>query len=834
MRQEKKQSVPNERLRDEREKRGWTRAYVAEQLNLADPKTIGRWERGVSSPNAHFRRRLCTIFQLEPQQLGLALGYQGRDSAETRAEKCPTREASIEEGNGIEARTPTYWSVPYQHNSFFTGREALLAAVDQHLHTEQAVVLSQAVTLHGLGGIGKTQVALEYAYQYGQRYQAVFWIEAETEESLQASFLRLANILELPERLQEKQERVVAAVQCWLSMHPNWLLIWDNVEEIEWLLPFLPSSREGKMLFTTRLQTLGAIALNIEIPTLPLEQGVALLLKRARLLNINATLEEEEQLKTSHPDEYQSAVELSRLLDGLPLALDQAGAYLEETGCRIANYLRHFRQQRKRVLQRRGSHAGMHPASVVTTLALAVKRVEQEHTLAAGFLRLCAFLYPENIPEEIFTTGAIALGPAWEELGSDLYQFDLLLAAVRRASLIKRDARTRMLSLHRLVQAVLIEEMGQQERDMWQRQTICLLNAVFPAISPWTWKQCEQLLPHLLMCAAAVPEGAVDPDLAEILRKAADYLRGRARFAQAEPLYQRALRLEEQMGGLHHLRLIDTMHGLSMLYWEQGRYAEAEPLGLRALSIWEQAQEAEPAGQVRLVNGLAMVYFSQGKYAQAEQFFQRSLHLKEQRVAPTHPGLIPPLSNLADVYTELGKDDLAEPLYQRAIQIYEQAAEAERPLVAYPLCGLARLYSRQDKDAQAQALYQRALHIREQVLGIEHPYVAEPLTGLGIIAFKEHKYDLAEDLYQRALHIAEQALGISHPEVAIPLTYLADLFVEQGKYEQAEIAYRRALRIREQALGASHPLIAPVLKGLTALTGRREKHPFRQISLSGE
>jgi hypothetical protein len=76
-----------------------------------------------------------------------------------------------------------------------------------------------------------------------------------------------------------------------------------------------------------------------------------------------------------------------------------------------------------------------------------------------------------------------------------------------------------------------------------------LLNAVFPAISPWTWKQCEQLLPHLLTCAAAVPEGAVDPDLAEILRKAADYLRGRARFAQAEPLYQRALSLEERMGG---------------------------------------------------------------------------------------------------------------------------------------------------------------------------------------------------------------------------------------------------------------------------------------------
>ncbi len=554
--EQEKKVIPNERLRDEREKRGWTRAY------LADPKTIGRWERGVASPNAYFRRRLCAVFQLEPQKLGLISekDYQGKRSTRSGGEGLSGQEGSVR--GGAETQIQKYWSVPYQHNPFFIGRQELLEAIDQHLHAEQAVVPFQTLALHGLGGIGKTQVALEYAYQYGQRYQAVFWIEAETVETLQASFLQLANILELPERLQEKQEQIVAAVQRWLSTHPNWLLIWDNVEDNERLIPFLSYNQQGKMLFTTRLQTLGAIALSLEIPTLSLEHAVQLLLSRAHLLRVNASQQDIEQLKECHPDEYRSAYELSALLGGLPLALDQAGAYLEETGCSIADYLQRYRQQRKLVLGRRGSHGGMHPASVATTLELTVKRVAQAYPVATNFLQLCAFLYPESIPEEIFTNEAATL--ALQEVATAPYQFDLLLATVRSASLIRRDVRTRTLSLHRLVQAILQDQMDQSEARQWKDLVICAINAVFPEGIFENWDACERYVVQALACVSLIQqETNAQAEAGSLLYKVGGYLLERGRYREAEPLLKDSVLLAEQQYGPDHCEQTISLCNLS-------------------------------------------------------------------------------------------------------------------------------------------------------------------------------------------------------------------------------------------------------------------------------
>ena len=818
MEKEKKQVVPNKRLRDEREKRGWTRAYMAEQLNLADPKTVGRWERGVASPNAYFRRKLCAIFQLDPQQLGLAQSYQGRGSVGTEEEERSAQEDSAREGDSTAAGTQTYWSVPYRHNPFFTGREALLEALDQHLHAEQAVVLAQAVTLHGLGGIGKTQVALEYAYQYGQRYQAVFWIEAETIESLHVSFLRLANTLELPECSQEKQEQIVVAVQRWLSLHPNWLLIWDNVEESERLTPFLPSSPEGKMLFTTRLQMPGAMALSVEIPTLPLEQAVQLLMKRAHLLNINATQEEGEQLKASHPDEHRSATELSELLDGLPLALDQAGAYLEETGCSITDYLLHFRQQRKRVLQRRGSHAGIHPASVVTTLALAIKRVEQMHPLATDFLQVCAFLYPENIPEEIFTTGAAALGQAWEELGSDPYQFDLLLAAVRSASLIRRDAKTHTLSLHRLVQAMLQDQMEQSEARLWKEHVICVLNAVLPDGKFENWGIYERSVVQARAAVVLVQEENIARDEAGmLLHKVGGYLLERGRYREAEPLLEQAVQMAERQYGPTHLELVPRLTKLGELFWQQGWYEQVETLLMRVLKIQDQWLEPEHPQRAETLSSLALMYWHQGKYEQAEPLYQYALHIQEKQQEPDLVEMAITLNNFGLLYFKQKKYEQAEALHQRALALREQQLGPEHPQVAISLRNLAAVYRVMKRYEQAEQFYQRVLQIREKLLGADHPHTTRLLNDLAGLYREQGKYEQAEVLYQKALQIRMQTLDAEHPTIATTLSGLAQVYQKQEKYEQAKILYQRALSIQTRRLGTSHPDVAETLKGLEAL-----------------
>jgi len=168
----------------------------------------------------------------------------------------------------------------------------------------------------------------------------------------------------------------------------------------------------------------------------------------------------------------------------LPLALDQAGAYVEETGCSLGDYVQRYQQQRARLLARRGSAGEQHPHSVAATFHLSSQQAQREQPAAADLLRAGAVLHAEQIPEELFVGGAAHLGPDLEVLGADAAHFDQAVAVLRRLALIQRQAQTHTLSLHRLVQAVLRESMSQQEQAVWLKRVMAALNAAFPEVTP--------------------------------------------------------------------------------------------------------------------------------------------------------------------------------------------------------------------------------------------------------------------------------------------------------------------------------------------------------------
>ncbi|MDA2934328.1 tetratricopeptide repeat protein, partial [Acidobacteria bacterium AH-259-D05] len=289
------------------------------------------------------------------------------------------------------------------------------------------------------------------------------------------------------------------------------------------------------------------------------------------------------------------------------------------------------------------------------------------------------------------------------------------------------------------------------------------------------------------------------------------------KYAQAEPLYQRALAIREKALGPEHPQVSDSLNDLAILYWDQGKYAQAEPLHQRARAIWEKALGPEHPDVARSLNNLAGLYRDQGKYAQAEPLYQRARAIWEKALGPEHPDVADSLNNLAILYWEQGKYAQAEPLAQRALAIREKALGLEHPDVARSLNNLAGLYRDQGKYAQAEPPYQRALAIWEKVLGPEHPDVAYPLHNLALLYWDQGKYAQAEPLYQRALAIWEKALGPEHPEVAMLLNNLAGLYTDQGKYAQAEPLHQRALAIREKALGPEHPDVAESLHNLAIL-----------------
>jgi len=666
---------------------------------------------------------------------------------------------------------PAVWNIPYPRNPYFTGREELLRRLAASLRAGETVGISQPQAVHGLGGVGKTQIALEYAYRYYQDYDAVLWTRADTHEALISGFVAFAALLHLPVQEERDQLKIVQAVKHWLTSHSRWLLLLDNADDLTLMRDFLPPAGRGHSMLTTRAASMGRLAHALEVDALDNGPGALLLLRRAERLAPDATLVQ------AVVSERAIAHSISQELGGLPLALDQAGAYIEETQCSLADYLRFYRSQRADLLKARGGLVADHPEPVATTWSLSFAQVEKRSAAAADLLRVCAFLHPDAIPEEIITEGAAKLGPELQAMAGNPLVFNQAIGVLLSYSLLKRQPEEHLLSMHRLVQAVLKDGMDASTYHQWAERVVLAVYQVLPTeVDYGPYSRYDRCLPHAQECAQLIEQEQLTSFAARwLLHQIGRYLWQHARFAEAEVFYQHSLRIMEQAQGPDHPDVASPLIGLAALYDEQGKYAEAEPLYQRAMDIYEQALRPEDQRVAYPLNGLAVLYEVQGKYAEAE------------------------------------------PLYQRALHIWEQALGPDHPQVAYPLNGLANLYYRQGKYDEAEPLYQQALRIREQKLGRDHPYVADLLNNLANLYRDQGKYDEAEPLYQRALHIWEQALGTDHPDVAYPLNGLAVLYEVQGKYDEAEPLYQRALHIREQKLGPDHPYTQEVVRNYAIL-----------------
>ncbi len=474
-----------------RKRRRLTQQQLAEVVGV-HRIAIGRWEQGDFLP--------------ESKTMVLELArHLHLDDQETRQ----LLEASL------TALSP-YWSVPLPRNPFFTGREEILEALHTQLGNDQAVALTQSSALHGLGGVGKTQIALKYAYRHALEYSAVFWIGSETDEQIVASLLQISEVLQLAGRDDQDQQRVIAAVQRWFTTHSQWLLIWDNVEDLAVLDRFLPSVRQGVILITTRCQALGVLARGLDLRPMEHEEGILFLLRRAKVLVPEAAHEQVRQFAVHTPAQYAAAADLVTAMGGLPLALDQAGAYLEETHCGMPAYLELFCTQRTILLQQRGERSRTHPASVSITFTLAITATAGRHPAVWDLLHVCALLQPDGIPEELFRQGAEHLGTPLGVACRDELEWNRVAAIACAYSLLSRQPEKQTLSMHRLVQMVLFDTMTQAEQEQWSRQVIEGLDAVFPEVVPATeyalWNQCERLLPHALFSLDRAGVAAEIPD----------------------------------------------------------------------------------------------------------------------------------------------------------------------------------------------------------------------------------------------------------------------------------------------------------------------------------
>src|SRR6266849_5099173 len=797
------------RLKQEREQRGWTQSELAERIGTTQIN-ISRWENGITVPSPYYRQRLGELFGKSVQELDLV-----PDSSQERSDDESTFPGTP------DSRTSSpplpIWNVPYRRILFFTGGEDVLAHLYTVLRSSKAAALTQAIS--GLGGIGKTQIAVEYAYRSHDHYQAIFWVNASTRDALSADFVILAVLLSLPEQHEQDQDIVVRAVKRWLSTHKHWLLILDNVDDLDMIVDFLPMHGRGDVLLTTRLQALGTIAQSIEVEKMGPDEGVTFLLRRTKVIAPGASLDE------AMKENQAQAAEIVAVLDGLPLALDQAGAYIEETRCGLSQYLSLYGTRRKELLLRRGRFPVDHPNSVVATWSLSFQQVEQESLAAADLLHILAFLNPEAIPEEIITLGAAELGPVLGEVASDPLKFDKIIELLLSYSLIRRTPEVRSLSIHRLVQAVLKDGMDTDIQRLWAERVIRTVNHAFPDVELQTWERCRRYLPHVQICAMYSEEYTLSfPEAARLFNEAASYLVVHASYEQAERLLLRALAIRQQVLEAHHPDTAHTLNDLGALYFNQGKFHEVESHLQEALAIRWQVLGREHPDVAQTLHNLANLYRAQGAYVKAEPLYLQALHMREATLGKNHPLVAQSYYGLAKLYHSLEKYQQAETLCKQALHIQKQRLGDHHPTIASTLNMLAKIYQGQNKLDQAEEMNMRALGIRESASGEDHPHVATIANSLAEIYHAEGRYREAEPLIARALRIHEQSLGLEHPFMAYSLSNRAENFFLQGDYVQAESYYKKALAIREQNLGFNHPHTASTYYHLARLYSALERY----------
>ena len=718
----------------------------------------------------------------------------------------------------------------------FTGRVEELERLDAILIKDNAAAVGQTIGLaavQGLGGVGKTALAIEYAYRFRRLYEGVCWCPAETRVGLLSSLAGLLVLLGVPAAEEADVEKAAkAALRRLAEQRAPWLLIYDNVSSPDEIADLLPSA-ETRVLITSRFSDWGGWAEEVSLDVLPLEEAVALLQRR------------------SGRSDAEGAKVLAKALGNLPLALEHAAAYCKRTQMRFADYA--VKASSLIVAAPRGEG---YPRSVAATFGLAITEAVAQCPAAEPIMAYLAQCSSERIPMTLIE-GAV----------KDEAQRLQALTALAEVSLVKHhpfEDTTAAVTLHRLVQIVARtrSQATGSAHDAVGR-LIARLVAIYPGeghSDPHSWPLCAQLTPHLLarrdacfdhafVCAAgpelldragryfhgraahsqaaqlfrdalAIREKTLGPehsDTATSLNNLADLLRDQGNFAGARPLHERALAIRERALGSEHPDTATSLNNLAILLKAEGDFAGALPLYQRALAIREKVLGLEHPDTATSLNNLANLLRDQGDFAGARSLHERALAIREKALGPEHSDTATSLNNLAVILKAQGDFAQARPLFERALSIYERALGLEHPAAALSLNQLAFLLQAQGDFAGAQPLCERALAIREKALGPEHPATARSLNNLASLLKARGDLAGARRLHERALAIHETALGPDHPHTATSLNHLAVLLQAQGDFAGALPLMERALAIREKVLGRAHPDTTTSLDSLAVL-----------------
>jgi tetratricopeptide (TPR) repeat protein len=593
-----------------------------------------------------------------------------------------------------------------------------------------------------MGGVGKTQLALAYAQRHRKDYQLGWWIPAETQLGIITALADLAAVLGL--RTEQTPVALAAQVRDALAARSGWLLIFDNAPDPTVVAEFLPVAGGGHVLVTSRNSAWQGIAEPVPVDLLTLDEAMQLLVRR------------------SGDSDRQAAARLAEALDRLPLALEQASAYVAQQHLTLAAYLELFDQRRAELLARGTPLA--YQGTVDATFSLIVQQLRQRNPAAVQLLEFCALLAPDELPIEVLLSQPQRLSEPLATAARDPLGRREVEGALFAAGLLTRDA-GETARIHRLIRIVIQDNLLESDRERYISDAIELMAELFPlgGDEPDSWPQSAQLLPHAqTLIDHPLSAQANTRGLANLLMSVGDYLHGR---------------------GLDWL-LARQMH-------EQ------------AVAIYQQLDEHDSFDVASGLTHLARDLNRLGEHEGARELNQQALVMYKRIYEGDHHSVAQTLINLAADLTAFGEHERARELDEQALAMRQRLYQGDHPEVAMSLNNLAFDLRGTDELERARELDEQAVAMRQRLEQGDHPLTASSLNNLADDLRALGEYERAREPDEQALAMRQRLYQGDHPDVAMSLNNLADDLPALGDYERARELDRQALAMQQLLLDLS-------------------------------
>ncbi len=672
------------------------------------------------------------------------------------------------------------WKVPLPRHVNFTGRTPLLKTLHDKLSVDPP---PGVVALHGLGGIGKTQTALEYVYRHAAEYDMVAWLRSEDADGLAWEYASLADLLGLPERNTPDRYPKVEAVRRWLERNRRWLVVFDNAPTPEAIRSYLPRSPTGHVITTSRHPGWRSLGASLAVDVLEPNEAAEFLAVRTG--------------GQGAPEVFDLCEELGRL----PLALEEAAAYIEATGRSVSTYRRLLETNRLRLLEE-GTPPADYPWTVRSTWEISLQGLEAEAPTAAQLLCVCAYLGPDDIPlgdlrQAISRLGGGPLSPLRDDI-----EFDRCMVALRRYSLVKLNDGS--LSLHRLVQLVTRDRLPEEHRALWAEMAVRLVEAVFPksGLAGDAHPLAGRLLPHSLAALGHAQNlSSCDEVAARLLTRTGIYMSATGVHARALEHLTKALQIFERHPEFGDAERASLLTNVAVVCNARGDLYEARDLLQRALVIHEEIEGPNDLNVGLDLVTLCWVRHVLGDLQEARLAAERGIIILRSKLGGVHPILATLRAVLARVLWELGDIAGATRVVVEVLEMLDRADSRFHPMASGAWFHAGRLCFEMGAIERAQACAEQGASVSRPAYGPDHPLVLSNLILSGQILLQRDDLDGAARIFEQIVDGGRRTCARPHADLAPAHALLAETQRRAGDLALARRTIAQAQKTADDVAG---------------------------------